>query len=344
MTNKEPIETSVCVTTTATQAEEYAVVLAASGIGHRLEATDAGWALIVAPGDMRRASQALATYDQENRDDTALDASRRAYGETWIGALIAALLVSFFAVTGPREPGAIWFDRGSASAQQILAGEVWRTVTALTLHADLAHVLSNAIACLVLVTAVAWWLGPGVGSWLVVLAGAGGNAVTAFAHGTPYVSVGASTAIFGALGILAVLQCVARRRRRALGRKGWVAIAASLALLGTLGTGPQSDVLAHFFGLLAGGLLGIGAALALRRTLGRCSTRSEVRRLQGGFLPTCVYARGAGLGKLIGAQQTLGGSREPHHRDDDVPGDGHGDSGWSRRRRRLRRLNDFEVE
>jgi hypothetical protein len=68
---------------------------------------------IVAPGDMRRASQALATYDQENRDDTALDASLRAYGETWIGALIAALLVSFFAVTGPREPGAIWFDRGA---------------------------------------------------------------------------------------------------------------------------------------------------------------------------------------------------------------------------------------
>jgi membrane associated rhomboid family serine protease len=271
MTNKEPIETSVCVIATATQVQEYAVVLAASGIGHRLESTDAGWALIVAPGDMRRASQTLATYDQENRDDTAVDASRRAYGETWIGALIAALLVSFFAVTGPREPGAIWFDRGSASAQQILAGEVWRTVTALTLHADLAHVLSNAIACLVLVTAVASWLGPGVGSWLVLLAGAGGNAVTAFAHGTPYVSVGASTAIFGALGILAVLQCLARRRRRALGRKGWVAIAASLALLGTLGTGPQSDVLAHFFGLLVGGLLGIGTALVLRRTLGDLS-------------------------------------------------------------------------
>jgi hypothetical protein len=29
----------------------------------------------------------------------------------------------------------------------------------LTLHADLAHVLSNAIASLVLVSAVAWWLG-----------------------------------------------------------------------------------------------------------------------------------------------------------------------------------------
>jgi len=48
MTNKEPIETSVCVATSATQAEEYAVVLAASGIAHWLEVTETGWALIVA--------------------------------------------------------------------------------------------------------------------------------------------------------------------------------------------------------------------------------------------------------------------------------------------------------
>jgi rhomboid protease GluP len=96
--------------------------------------------------------------------------------------VIAALLVGFFAVTGPRGPN-VWFDQGSASARLILSGEVWRTVTALTLHADLAHVLSNALACLVFVTAVAWWLGPGVGTWLVLLAGAGGNALTALAHG-----------------------------------------------------------------------------------------------------------------------------------------------------------------
>jgi membrane associated rhomboid family serine protease len=85
-------------------------------------------------------------------------------------------------------------------------------VTALTLHADLAHVLSNALACLVFVTAVAWWLGPGVGTWLVLLAGAGGNALTALVHGPASVSGGASTAIFGALGILAARQSVARRR------------------------------------------------------------------------------------------------------------------------------------
>jgi rhomboid protease GluP len=144
-------------------------------------------------------------------------------------------------------------------------------VTALTLHADLAHVLSNAIACLVFITAVGWWLGPGVGTWLVLLAGAGGNALTALAHGPSFNAVGASTAIFGALGILAARQFVARRRGRASGHKGWVVIAASLALLGMLGTAPGSDVLAHVFGLLVGGLVGIGPALAQHRPLGRSS-------------------------------------------------------------------------
>ena len=272
MTTEEPIEAAVCVTPSAKRAEECAVVLAASGIAHRQAGTDAGWMVMVAVGDAGRASSALAAYDQENRDEAPGDPSPPAYGTTWIGALLAAMLVGFFAVTGPRGPN-VWFDRGSASAQPILSGEVWRTVTALTLHADLAHVLSNAIACLVFVTAVAWWLGPGVGTWLVLLAGAGGNALTALAHGASSVSVGASTAIFGALGILAVRQFVARRRGRASGHKVWVVVAASLALLGMLGTGPGSDVLAHVFGLLVGGLLGIGPALAQLRPLGWSSQR-----------------------------------------------------------------------
>ena len=63
-------------------------------------------------------------------------------------------------------------------------------VTALTLHADLAHVLANALACVLLVTAVGRSLGAGVGLWLMLLAGAGGNALTALAHGAHHISGG----------------------------------------------------------------------------------------------------------------------------------------------------------
>lgn len=268
MTIERPSECAVWASPDARRAEECAVVLAASGIAHRLEPTATGWAVVVAVGDLNRASRALAAYDEESRDAGVIDAwSPPVYGANWMGTLIAAALVGFFARTGPRAPGNLWFERGSASAERIVAGEVWRTVTALTLHADFTHVLGNALACLVLVTAVAWWLGPGVGTWLVLLSGAGGNALTALVRGAPHVSVGASTSIFGALGVLAVLQFMARRQRPAAGRKAWVVIAASVVLLVTLGVGPGSDVLAHFFGFLVGGGLGIGAALVRRRPL-----------------------------------------------------------------------------
>ena len=43
-----------------------------------------------------------------------------------------------------------------------------------------------------------------------------------------------------------------------------VVIAASLALLALLGTGPHADLLAHLFGFLLGGGLGLIAALTIR--------------------------------------------------------------------------------
>jgi hypothetical protein len=44
-------------------------------------------------------------------------------------------------------------------------------------------------------------------------------------------------------------------------------IAASLALLALLGTSPDADLLAHMFGLLLGGVMGLATAPALRRPL-----------------------------------------------------------------------------
>ena len=158
-------------------------------------------------------------------------------------------------------------ERGSADAGRIVAGEWWRTVTALTLHADAPHVIGNAGASVVLVGAVSHQLGPGVGLCVLLLAGAGGNALTAFAHGTHHNSVGASTAMFGAIGILAATRVMSRGRRPAA-RKRWMIVAASLALLALLGTSSGSDLLAHLFGLLLGGAVGLAAAPTLPRPLG----------------------------------------------------------------------------
>jgi membrane associated rhomboid family serine protease len=261
--------TAVRVTPERHQADEWAVVLAAGNIPHRLRARLDGWALIVAARDAEAAREALDAYDRENIDDAAdvgADAAAPIRGAAVVGVAVGLLLIGFFAVTGTRANRSTWFERGSADAGRIVAGEWWRTVTALTLHADAPHVIGNAGASVVLVGAVSHQLGPGVGLCLLLLAGAGGNALTAVAHGAHHDSVGASTAMFGAIGILAATRVMSRRRRPAA-RKPWMVVAACLALLALLGTSPGSDLLAHLFGLLLGGAVGLAAAPTLPRSV-----------------------------------------------------------------------------
>lgn len=258
------MDTTLCEVPSAERAEECAVILEASGIANRLQETPGGWAVVVAARDVARARQALAAYEEENRPRPAPQAAMAEYGRNWAGLGVAALMILGHALTGGREAGSPWFGRGSASAELILKGEVWRAVTALTLHADPVHVLSNAVAGALLITGVVWRVGPGIGLWLVLLAGAGGNVLTAILSGARHISVGASTATFGAVGILAALQVAARRRRPWERRATLVAVGAGLALLAMLGTAPGTDILAHASGLLMGGALGTGAALVLR--------------------------------------------------------------------------------
>jgi membrane associated rhomboid family serine protease len=133
-------------------------------------------------------------------------------------------------------------------------------VTALLLHVDAVHVLGNAVATALLVTAVAQRLGPGLAVGLVVLAGAVANLVAAAAYGAGHVAVGASTATFGALGILAALQFWAAPATHRSTTRRWTVPVATLLLLVLLGTSQNADVLAHALGLVTGAALGFLAA------------------------------------------------------------------------------------
>ena len=105
-------------------------------------------------------------------------------------------------------------------------------------------------------------LGPGLGVALVLAAGAVGNVLNAALLAPSHRSVGASTAVFGAVGLLAGRGVALRIRRGEIGMRMWVPIAAGLALIAMIGTGERSDVWAHLFGFLTGGFLGIPASLA----------------------------------------------------------------------------------
>jgi membrane associated rhomboid family serine protease len=246
---------------TEEEVRRWGLVLASQGIDCQVERDAVGWTLVVAPADAERAAAVLAAYQAENRPtapaavpDTTGAVGRRSFAG---GAALAGLLAAFFLVTGPPDPANAWFAAGEASAERILGGEWWRAVTALTLHAGWAHVAANGFAALLFVSLVFAAVGLGVGAWLILLAGALGNGLNALLYGSHHTSVGASTAMFGAIGILGALEYTRQRRSGARGLRAWAPLGAGLALLALLGASIASDVLAHFFGFAAGVALGL---------------------------------------------------------------------------------------
>lgn len=240
-------------------------MLASAGLSSRVRREPEGFVLSVEADEAERAADVLTAYERENRE-LRRGPEPVAEGNAFAGLAVSAALLVFFLFTGPRNVASSWFERGSADAERILLGELWRTVTALTLHANNGHALANALLGAVFLGGVCSALGAGVGCALVLLSGAGGNLLNALFQGSHHVSVGASTAVFGAVGLLSGLSVARRRRQRSPGRPSWVPIGAGLGLLAMLGTaGERVDLWAHLFGLLVGGALGIPVGIALPR-------------------------------------------------------------------------------
>ncbi|UCE84590.1 MAG: rhomboid family intramembrane serine protease [Deltaproteobacteria bacterium] len=255
----------VRVTEQRALADEWALVLVAESLSPSVRPGDQGYAVCVPATEAQRAAEALASYERENPLEAAPVGEPVAAGHLETALGVSAALIGFFAVTGARHPAVLWFQRGSADAARILDGELWRTATALTLHADLAHVVANACVGAFFLNAVCRAWGPGLGLALVLLAGIAGNLLNALAYGTAHVSVGASTAVFGAVGVLTGTAVARRRRRGARGRRALLPIAAGLGLLAMLGVSPRVDLWAHLFGFVCGVAPGAGVRLALRR-------------------------------------------------------------------------------
>ena len=259
-------ETRLRSTPDRQRAEEWLLVLTAEGFRVSARHSGSSFDVHVPADELRAAERVLEQYEAENASTpkAGVEAPPDRIGEVerFSAGVFALALVAFFVWTGPRDAQVAWFAQGSADSSAILAGELWRTVTALALHADWSHVLSNAVFGALFLAAAAAGFGPGVALLLVLAAGAGGNLANAIFQGSGHLSVGASTAVFGAVGLLGGRGVASRLRRGELGLRPWVPIAAGLAIIAMLGTGERTDVWAHLFGFLTGGFLGIPASLA----------------------------------------------------------------------------------
>ena len=171
--------------------------------------------------------------------------------------------------------------------------EFWRAVTALTMHADDAHLFSNLGFGLLFLVPLCRRAGLGLGLALTVLAGICGNACNSLLKDAHIISIGFSTALFGAIGALCALtgadiyrhlqrfahmHTKAENRLLAFAGRLFAPLAAGLALLGILGGGGEArtDYSAHICGFCCGVILTC-AALPLEKRLFALPKSSQER-------------------------------------------------------------------
>jgi rhomboid protease GluP len=238
-----------------------ALVLEARAIPCRPHRSLRGWRLAVPARDMERAVEELALYRKENRNwPPPAPVAAPHHANTLITLSVLGLLgifhnLTYLSLSGFGHHPIDWLEIGNADAGRILAGQWWRAVTSLTLHSDGLHLLGNLVIGGFFVDRLCREIGAGAGWALVLLAGLLGNLANALLQPAWHQAVGASTAVFGAVGILAVRSAL--RHRQSLLQRWLLPVAAALALLGLLGTGGErTDVGAHLLGFLAG--LGLG--------------------------------------------------------------------------------------
>ena len=244
------------------QAEDHALSLAAVGIPSRIIVEETGIALAVAEADALRARNELVEYRGENQARTSPPLRPPQDGLKFAFAY-AAVLILVQGAAGRHLVGFDWWTAGYAQAGLIAGGEWWRTLTALTLHADVAHLASNIVAGGVFGIVLGQFLGPGLAWFAILISGAVGNELNALVHPASHTAVGASTAVFAALGLVAVLSWRRRAAVSGRGMRGVLPLVAGVALLADLGTGGErTDVGAHAFGFITGVIFGAGILMA----------------------------------------------------------------------------------
>lgn len=246
---------------------EATLVLDASSIAYAIEASRFGGArLLVGTMDGERARTEVSTYAEENIAwPRAKDVPPPKLTDGMIGAgVFGALIVAMFLLERQRSFGVDWWSSGLVHAESIRNGEIWRTITALTLHADTKHLIGNLVFGGLFGVVAAQTLGTGI-TWLgTLLAGLGGNWIEAWLVEPSHRGIGASTAIFGTLGLMVAAEWTRRGSRRLPWVRRVAPLFAGAVIFGWVGAGggdtsgaSRVDVLAHALGFAVGAVLGV---------------------------------------------------------------------------------------
>ncbi|MDE2219185.1 MAG: rhomboid family intramembrane serine protease [Gammaproteobacteria bacterium] len=251
---------------------DRALVLTAVNIENIMLTEGVDCLLCVDAADATRALAHLRQYEAENHAVPVVRVAARVYPFAWAGAIVYALVllgVAFAIANGYWRPEA--FENGALDAGLVQQGQWWRAWTALTLHLDANHIVANLGGGIWFGYLAARQLGSGR-AWLYIVTGAAlANLLEGLLGPAAHRSVGASTAVFTALGLMAAHSWRTRLPLRQSWARRWAPLVAGTVLLGWLGTaGEGTDVVAHLMGFLVGCLLGATAGVpAVARRLER---------------------------------------------------------------------------
>jgi membrane associated rhomboid family serine protease len=242
---------------------EYSLVLESKAIEHNVVESEGEWLLVVPVSQLRLAYEEIGRYSMER--DTRRPPQRyiepfggAAYGT--IGYAVILLLVAYAA--GLQLFHADWFAVGALDSSAAARHQWWRAATALTLHVDQQHLLSNLLFGVLGGMAAGRMVGPGI-AW----AGGIGAAILAnwveMGISPPtHRAIGASTAVFAILGLITGLAWAERVNLRERRWHRWAPAIAGVCLLALTGGGggdpreaaaPEHvDVLGHLLGFLFG--------------------------------------------------------------------------------------------
>lgn len=245
-------------------AMDWSLVLASQGILttiHRCAETGQ-WRLELEPGQSRAARESLALYLREIRDWRELP---RIKEQMWLwhpGALLWALYLIFIYWTEVTQGPALR-EQGMMSNTAVHAGEWWRVVTAVSLHGDGQHLVSNLVSGTLLLGLAMARLGGGTALLLGWITGLCGNLAGYWIYPATHRSLGASGLVLGCIGLLCVHSISEFLRNHRFRRFFVSSFGGGIMLFILTGLDPASDIVAHAGGFVSG--CGLGAVMAMNR-------------------------------------------------------------------------------
>jgi len=233
-------------------------------IPHEILHDHLGYTLVVPAEVSEKAKYEIWQYEKENQQARPQRPRPVPVFQNAVPGIVAYIVVVILVtwLAGESAFNRDWLAAGRVDGELIRQGEWWRTLTALTLHSGFRHLAGNIGFGALFGLLAGRLFGSGL-TWLCVVIASGlANTLNTLLLASSHRSIGASTAVFATLGLVAGFVW----RAKLMAQDRWSyrlgPIVGGIALLAYTGTGDvNTDIGAHLAGFVCG--FGFGMLLTL---------------------------------------------------------------------------------